>query len=427
MLRKLSIYIFLVSFSLSYKIWASSASSSEEIPLIKKWASINLQPGQLSPLPDTNEIDSAIFGDSSRVEEREKKAILVADGGGIRGVYSATFLAEFEERTKKPIAHLFDVFGGTSTGGIIVGALNIPATFQGTDPTIIPTYDESYGPSYPKFSAQEVLKIYETRGDEIFKKKPCSIFRNAKYSRSGLDHILQQYFGDMRMSESLKPVLLPTYDMSRARPFLLTSHIPEITAGDLHPAMDPSTPRFLMRDAIRATSAAPTFFSPVKIYSIDENNNKTPDHYTMIDGGIYANNPSIPTLEYARRLYPEAAMRDFIMVSLGTGELNTVHSYKKVRKWTLFHWIKPVIEMMMDGSRDMSHMVIESLLNNGIYTNQKQYFRFNNELSKASHGMDDYSSTNIENLKQDAYKVISEKEDDITKLIELLQIQKDPF
>ncbi len=47
--------------------------------------------------------------------------ILSIDGGGIRGIYPATFLAGLEERYLEgsSVAQYFDLIAGTSTGGII--------------------------------------------------------------------------------------------------------------------------------------------------------------------------------------------------------------------------------------------------------------------------------------------------------------------
>ena len=45
--------------------------------------------------------------------------VLAVDGGGIRGIIPALVLAEIEARTTRPISDLFDLFAGTSTGGII--------------------------------------------------------------------------------------------------------------------------------------------------------------------------------------------------------------------------------------------------------------------------------------------------------------------
>ena len=58
------------------------------------------------------------------------RKILSLDGGGIRGVFPAAFLAKLEEQIGAPIASYFDLIAGTSTGGIIaIGlGLGIPAS-----------------------------------------------------------------------------------------------------------------------------------------------------------------------------------------------------------------------------------------------------------------------------------------------------------
>ena len=45
--------------------------------------------------------------------------ILALDGGGMRGVMTARILVELERLSGRPIAGLFDVIAGTSTGGMI--------------------------------------------------------------------------------------------------------------------------------------------------------------------------------------------------------------------------------------------------------------------------------------------------------------------
>ena len=52
--------------------------------------------------------------------------VLSIDGGGIRGMIPALVLAEIEKRTGRPVAGLFDLVAGTSTGGILACALTRP-------------------------------------------------------------------------------------------------------------------------------------------------------------------------------------------------------------------------------------------------------------------------------------------------------------
>src|SRR5580692_8285118 len=70
--------------------------------------------------------------------------ILSLDGGGIRGVFPAAFLAKLEEHLQHPVGSYFDLIAGTSTGGIIAIGLGLGLT------------------------ANEILRLYEDRGAAIF-------------------------------------------------------------------------------------------------------------------------------------------------------------------------------------------------------------------------------------------------------------------
>ena len=56
----------------------------------------------------------------------EMRKVLAIDGGGVRGIIPAMVLAEIEKQTGKPIAELFDLVVGTSTGGILALGLVAP-------------------------------------------------------------------------------------------------------------------------------------------------------------------------------------------------------------------------------------------------------------------------------------------------------------
>ena len=57
-----------------------------------------------------------------QVNGNELIKVLTIDGGGIRGLIPALFVAEIERRCGKAAHQLFDVIAGTSTGGLVAGA-----------------------------------------------------------------------------------------------------------------------------------------------------------------------------------------------------------------------------------------------------------------------------------------------------------------
>jgi len=93
------------------------------------------------------------------------RRILSIDGGGIKGVFPASFLTTLEESLGHPIAKFFDLIVGTSTGGIIALGLGLG------------------------LSAKEILSFYEEHGP--------SIFRGTRFARA------------LRQSESRSTARIP--------------------------------------------------------------------------------------------------------------------------------------------------------------------------------------------------------------------------
>jgi hypothetical protein len=96
--------------------------------------------------------------------------ILSLDGGGIRGAFTAAFLADIERRLGCRVADHFDLIAGTSTGGIIAAAL------AAGEP------------------ASRVVEFYRSRGPRIFTRpEPGRLQRVLAYlpdrllARVGLD------------------------------------------------------------------------------------------------------------------------------------------------------------------------------------------------------------------------------------------------
>src|SRR2546423_15385978 len=77
-----------------------------------------------------------------------------------------------------------------------------------------------------------------------------------------------------------------------------------------------------MRFVARATSAAPTFFEPLELTT-------TKPHGGLVDGGVYANNPTMGGDVEAKQLHPDAD--DVLVVSLGTGQHTQPIHYGEAR------------------------------------------------------------------------------------------------
>lgn len=275
--------------------------------------------------------------------DKKKVRILSLDGGGIRGIIPATIIKYAEEYLQKKapgtsIADHFDFIAGTSTGGILTGIYLTP---------------EDGNRNKAKYSAADALDFYVKEGYNIFNASKISGWkrlwglRNAtEFSPRNLENLLKDKFGNLLVSELMKPCLITTYNMNNKSSFFFTS------------TEDTTEREFYVRDVLRSTSAAPTYFPPAKIKNIVSDNPKLTDMINL-DGGVFANNPTMCAYAEARntdfkdRNNDKPSASSMYILSIGTGGGGfKIDNKKNSNKWNLLKWAKLVPEIMMDGSID---------------------------------------------------------------------------
>ncbi len=309
----------------------------------------------------------------------EPYRILSIDGGGIKGLIPAVVLDRIEQRVGRPIAECFDMIAGTSTGGILAVALA-----RGDDD------------GRPRWKAAELIELYETEGPRIFDRSLFKVLESVfaiedeKYPRENLEAALDHYLGEAKLSEALTDLLIAAYETEQRFPFFFKR-----SKAREDPRHD-----FPIRDVAYATSAAPTYFEPLKLETDD-----TVEYFSLVDGGVFASNPGMCAYAEARRHHPD---REVMMVSLGTGELTRSLPYDEVRGWGLREWIwphTPILSVMFDGMSDTVDYQLAQVLRDDLY------FRFQPKLDLAKDDMDDASADNLRALKLQATTLLSDRDE----------------
>ena len=165
-----------------------------------------------------------------------------------------------------------------------------------------------------------------------------------------------------------------------------------------------------LKDAARATSAAPTYFEPVVVSSFA----KSPTRRVLVDGGVFVNNPAMCAYVEAVSLKDESD--EIMVVSLGTGIATRKISYEEAKDWGLASWAQPIISVMMDGSADAADYHLRQLLPDSTAEDNQRYFRFDTKLDVGSDDMDNTSKGNIELLKEKARQIINGQGGELSRL-----------
>ena len=235
--------------------------------------------------------------------------ILSIDGGGIRGIFPAGILACLEQEYLQGngIGDYFDLIAGTSTGGILALGLGAGLT------------------------SGEILQMYLEEGHRVFPSKrrgPMGKVKklfSAQYDRSPLDELLKQRLGDRTLRESKRRLLIPSTEGRNGEVWVFkTPHHPQYTLdGDER-----------MSSVAAATSAAPTYFTPFEQKG-----------YTYLDGGIWANNPTMAALVESLSCFT-VRREDVRILSIGCGDKPFQITEGQARKSGVPHW-RWIIEVAM--------------------------------------------------------------------------------
>jgi len=322
-----------------------------------------------------------------------KVRVLSLDGGGMRGIIPATVMEyvekKLQEKTKNPnvrIADYFDIIVGTSTGGIL-------SCFY-----LTPSDSNEKDKPNAKYTASKALEFYSEKGYSIFNKSKHKswfgfrqLFNSTQYKPQVIENIFREEFGDIKLTDLLKQCLVTTYNIESKSSFFFSNKENEDKKRS-----------FYVRDVVRSTSAAPTYFPPAEITNL-----ATKQKMINIDGGVFANNPTMCAYAECRNSkflqaeFPSA--KDMLILSIGTGGGQfDLPKVDKSGKWSVLKWAKAIPDIMMDGSIDTVHYQMKHLFATLEKKHQFNYKRIDVPLNKRTYSPDmaDASPENIKALKQ---------------------------
>lgn len=288
-----------------------------------------------------------------RLNREGPKRVLALDGGGIRGALSLGYLEEIEailkERSPDPEAFrlrdYFDLIAGTSTGSIIAASLAIGK------------------------KVEEIQRQYMDLGGRIFGKKKFSfvpgkgrfITLKAQYDHRPLEAALEDFFGDIRIGDQDAITTGLCIIAKRADTFS-TWPVHNNPGGKYYHSEGKYTGNkdYLLRDLVRASSAAPTFFEPKKIRVAEDKEG------LFIDGGVsLANNPAFQALLLTQlkgfKLNWSMKPGQLSITSVGTGSTPNTLEVEEVEKMKMIGWAEKIPDLFMQDANYFNQTLLQWL------------------------------------------------------------------
>lgn len=331
----------------------------------------------------------------------QQTRILTIDGGGIRGLIPARILVSLERklqqrsrREEARIADYFDLIAGTSTGGLITCLLLAPGENEWA----------------PAFTAQDIVDLYLDHGAEIFdaplSKRIRSLngLRDERYEARGLERLIDDKVGDLWLSQLVKPCLITAYDVTRRRAKFFTQHDARNDDKD-----------YPIKVVARATSAAPTYFE-----AMPGENGRSP--YAYVDGGLFANNPTMCAyVEAYRKLAGKPTAENMTVLSLGTGQITKSYPYRSVKDWGMVQWIRPLIDIMMAGASETVDYQMRQLFT--AHGRSNSYLRLQPTIAASDTELaelDNVTPANMDRLLALGVQLADEHEAELDSLVDML-------
>lgn len=283
-----------------------------------------------------DQLGSSAMSSDRSLESQDDQTfrVLALDGGGIRGVCTATYLAQLEDNAEGHLHEYFDLICGTSIGGIIALAIALEVPMSRVKDMFFKNADMVFQRKHPRRS------------------KVCAMLRDSLYCSKKLHDTIQALLGtDSKIGDAKCRLCIPAVNITTGRVTVFKTRHAEDLIRDY---------KLKAWQVAAATSAAPIYFDPVSIPSYGE----------YVDGGLWANTPSTVGILEGLRLGKD--LRKIELLSIGTGDCGFHRDAKRCHGWFkrillgtrdgLIGWNTDLVDLPMQAQIDSEKNYMKLLL-----------------------------------------------------------------
>lgn len=338
-------------------------------------------------------------------------SVASCNGGGVRGIIPALILAEIEKRTSLAAVDCFDLFTGTSAGAFVAGGLNRRAR---------------KGENIPMYTASKIVELFKEKAATIFPYSPLTYlftylasFVTYKYDPGGLESVLNEYCGDMLLSDSIREILIPAAKMPEKEPWWFTRDKIIVPLNSDYAIPRACMDKIPIVDVLRATSAAPTFF-PFAGLEIHKRK------YSFMDGGTFANNPARMGITYAKSIFGPSAPT--LLGTFGTGEPPRRKNWPGCCGFGKLFWASEFPKAAIELENRQADLEVDLEMESSVFKlegKDREVLNIQPQIAEEDYNLDDSSKEHIERLMLDTQESIEKNDEEIRSFCERLRKRKE--
>eukprot|EP00048_Salpingoeca_helianthica_P004931 m.82323 g.82323 ORF g.82323 m.82323 type:complete len:436 (+) comp13403_c0_seq1:98-1405(+) len=297
--------------------------------------------------------------------------VLSIDGGGTKALLTIELLKRIEQLTGRPTHEMFDLIAGASTGAILAFSIGVL-----------------------RMDLESIEQLYRTLSREVFAMQRVRgsgriLTGQSYYDSALLEDIFRAHFGSIALLDTAADPKIPkvvansSLASQQPQPYLFRNYNLPLSS----PSLYPGSCKYLLWQAVRASTAAPGYFSEFKL-----------DSNVHHDGSVLCNNPTAIALHEARRIWGRGAPIECVL-SLGTGKIPPGPAGGPESA----SWLG-IASMLINSATDSKtvHRILQDLLP------QNVYFRFNPFITEPY--LNEYRPEKLQQYQRDARRFINDRE-----------------
>ncbi len=207
--------------------------------------------------------------------------------------------------------------------------------------------------------------------------------------------LFYKFLKKLHFDQLTNNIVMPVYEVKQEEP-LLFFNWKSVGTGDVNFAVD---------NLLMGAVSPPGLF-PSVVFGSDQN------RYTLADGALFVNNPSLAALLIAMKVYPN---KKYVLVTLGTGTVRPEELHIRSRQevdWGDLQWSSDIFTALLGGNKKFNNQLVAQQ-----FPFPVEFHLFTTEVSPVDNSLDNIAKWNLDRLNKEGERIVQTNQKELDALV----------